>query len=102
MSDEAKRELNKDLLERGQQALLSALGPHGAMLFLRESAALSRTPKEDDGAKRVLMAVEIVGEELTIRFSQPTTWLRYSPAEAKDLANVILERVRYMTARGSA
>lgn len=88
---EAVHATKEYVLRRGHKALIDALGPQGAMQFIQESAAHERSDTEDDNLKRVLIHIDVdpVKKEVVVKFSRPTTWMRFSPADALSVAGKI-------------
>jgi len=83
VSNDIQREVDDALLDRGYKALVSALGPDGALSFLRASQDVERKAESYDGVKRAIVTVREDREGVMLDFSQPITWWRLELEDAR-------------------
>lgn len=78
--------MNEEILKRGHAALVEALGPHGALQFLRLAA---ETPKRAEGkGPRLMMATGRTkdGKAVSVQFSRAVNWISLGPKAARAMA----------------
>lgn len=99
-SQDTKKEFSNEIVEKGHKALIDALGPSGAMEFLRVGSDILRASDDSDGVKRVLMEIyaDKNTKEVVLTFSQSVTWMRFSPKDAMKLAKDIIDRAGKISA----
>jgi len=91
---DARRETKSTILERGHKALMDALGPAGAVEFMRLAGDADRPEDTRAGVKDTLVNISIdeQSQEVVLRFSRQTTWLRFSGADGLHFAREVARR----------
>jgi hypothetical protein len=91
---DVNRETKEMILERGHKALVDALGASGAVEFIRLSVHADRPEAKREGVKDTLINIGIddATKEVSVRFSRPTSWLRFSARDAMHFSKEVARR----------
>ena len=91
----ARDELAVEIVRLGNDALVRALGPAGAIQFLQQINRNTSEAKRD-GAERTSFTFDSDPEscEVIVRFNRPVTWLRLRPEAAIQTAKALLKRAQ--------
>jgi hypothetical protein len=92
-NDDVQHEVKATILERGQAALIAALGPAGATEFLRLNSGIS-PEAGDNELNSILISYRVDRElnEVVVEFNRPTTAIRFVSNDAMEFAKEIARR----------
>ena len=95
-----RNELAIDIVERGNQALVAALGPQAAIEYMKQLSRELPTDEARDGVERVSFALKPDQQtgEVVVEISQLVRWLRLKPEAALQFANHLARLARALMA----